>query len=428
MKTQSKAQPIALTILALALTSPIIGHPQSSQDNINSAKAQMAQCCHSIDIDSLNGKMTDTYVQNQIELLIEQIVKSDSNKIVYDGVSYEYSEIYGFYSKEQVGYVVDVTYGDNCGYIIILVDDTSATPTEVVLGHRSPYYGQTGKYLYLTSCVYYIMTADNNIICVNVESSHVTQPQNGMMKIIGEKGVPVTINYECSNGGLMDEYNLEGMNDLYSTYLTNHDNTCANVAGVIALNYWNKYYDNKLLNLKDEEISKVNSYEYGSMTMDVAREYMEIFYDYMDTNWFFGIGGTSPDDCYKGFERLIREKGAVSGRSQVTTYDEIKSYITKYNIPVFIVSSNFYFGNMDYFEDADGAKYTYDGEHTYGLDNSHVFIAYGYAEYAIYNRRGNLTNVQLLEVATGWGYSQYFHIAKSNIMSAAVIRVVLPSC
>lgn len=403
----------AKTNVAVALATPLIAQPRYSVHADGCADCtEMLQMSSSADIKALNGDMSDSYVQSQVEYLISQIVQNKDDALIYDGVSYEYSDLYDMSAKQKVGYVIDFSYSDAFGYMIVQVDETSIELSELAMEQRSPYYGKNGKYLYSSIGGYYFIPND---------AQPNAQPQmiRVKMKIKGEVKDPVTFEYECSSWELFDKYALYDCDSDYSTDYSTRSNNCANVAGVIALNYWNRYYNNTLLYLKKEEMRNINSYSEKSMSIDTARKYMNIFYEYMNTNWLFGTwGGTRPEDGYKGFERLIKEKGFRTERHIVSTYKQIKLFIG-FDIPVFITSKDYVYGYME----AENGKQVFYGNRTYGYENAHTFIAYGYSEYKIYDRNGKLSTIELLTMADGWGGSSNLHIAESEIMSAAAIDV-----
>ena len=218
------------------------------------------------------------------------------------------------------------------------------------------------------------------------------------------------------------------LNYSYTTDLVDDlDNICANVAGVIAINYWNKLYGNNLLNLSYEEVDdKLN------MDTDTAKAYIRKFYKYMNTNWILGQwGGSLPWNVYGGFENFIKDinKGFKTKRTELSNYSEIKSFISK-NVPVFIVSDDYYFTyypemTLPNVSAVKGNNIvTFDYSHTWGLVNAHSFVGFGYAEYDLYDSNGNCNKLEFVRVADGWYYSRYFNVKLSRMLSAAAIEVI----
>ena len=100
----------------------------------------------------------------------------------------------------------------------------------------------------------------------------------------------------------------------------------------------------------------------------------------MKTNWFLGVGGTLPSDCYDGFTKYINSYGYKTEKETDLNYQRMVSNISD-GIPVIIVSQDYYFssGNTDRnlppIEPGPGNyKFTVEYSHSYGVKNAHTFI------------------------------------------------------
>ena len=427
MYTSTVAKSVAIACLSIALAPQTAVVPQAVREKPTEYFAQTKSVARSESVDF--GEL-DKYEQSQIEYLIMQIVNSDMNTVEVDGITFTYSDLY-YSPTEKAGYVIDFSYGDQCGYMLIASDDNSVTPMEVTLYRQSPYYGKDGLYLYPSAGNYYIVTDSGNILPADQCEINSNRPHK--VAITGGSA-PVKLEYKYHRGVYHEVYEIKDFNFGYglnwSVEIPDLDNFCANVAGVISLNYWNNYYDNKLLNLD------VNDMYEGSQDIknEVAKQYLRLFYDYMQTNWFLGFaGGTKPNDCHEGFMRLIRECGYKAEKSVANTY-ELMRLCFKWNVPVFITSIDYYFSHCiytmpDFPLKQEENTITFSSDHRYGAANAHTFIGYGCTQLYLYDKEGNLSTIDLIRIADGWGGAQYFHINESDITSAVAIRVLpIPRC
>lgn len=415
-------QSVAATLAALALASNNVAALDGIQHQIDyeSTVLRPPQQSIAIDCDTL-----DEYEQSQIELLIRQIVSSDSNTFEYRNVYYTYENLYCS-QTEKTGYVIDVTYGEECAYMIVLSDEEKITPAEVVIGRHSPYYGKSGMYLYPSRGEYYIITDDGDISPA-VQCTTITDNPLKVVKSKGNNVVEVIKEYNYNSGEWGERRTLSGMNCVYSTdQVKDLTNNCANVAGVIALNYWNKYFNNDILRL----VSKTDITDAGNISFSSAERYIRIFYDYMNTNWAFDKwGGTLPDNCYSGFSRYIQEHGYYTKIVKPVDFEHIKLCI-KCDVPVFITSVDYYF-TYDYYsnilsfpEKAEENVLKFTSLHHSGLESAHTFVAYGYNELYLRKKNGELTKIELLRVADGWGGECYYHLSDDDSYIAGAVQVM----
>lgn len=424
MNNSTAAKATAIAILAIAIVPQTAVVPIAEREMLNECFAQSKSVVRSKFVDC--GEL-DEYEQGQIEYLIMQIVNSDMNTIEVDGIMFAYSDL--FYNPvEKAGYVIDFSYGEDCGYMLIESCDDSVKPMEITLHNRSPYYGKDGTYLYPSTGNYYIMDYDGSI--VPAEQCEVNNRPQKLVQLNSDnkQSVPVDLTYTYHRGEYHEVYEMYKFEYNYNFYnrtkpagLTNY---CANVAGVIALNYWNKHYGNKLLKCPAEYLET-----YGNnLKEEYALNYLYKFYDYMDTNWLFGMGGTAPKKCYDGFMRFITECGYKAELTIVDSYERMRMCIRS-DVPVFITSTDYYFSQCvytmpDFPLKQDVNTITFNSERSYGVANAHTFIGYGCTQLYLYDKEGRLSTIDLIRVADGWGGARYFHLKESEIISAAGIRVL----
>lgn len=382
--------------------------------------------------------------QSEIEMVNEEvlILALEENILVYE-YSYIVNDVYSG-NEQKIGCIIDYNLKGKYAYAIVFKIDGNVKVIEVNFNGKSPYLGKKGTYIY-PSLGYYIVKYNN--IYYNILSDEkydsLGLDENDIFYAAGNKdkdGTDYTIT-EPYIWGFKYSYDIPNFYYNYSTGLTNHSNNCANAAGLILLNYWNKFYNNDLL--KETRLTNQN------ISGDARAYYMGIFYDYMNTNWIFGTGGTLPTDGYSGFERLISEKGYKTTRERNLNYSQIINKISN-GIPVIITSTDYYYSNRTNTVNLPAVTYV-DGDHTlvidyertWGIANAHTFIGYGYTYYSLYKdvvekvwspvwynpfryvdvvTRVNFKE-ELIKVANGWGGTCYFNYTKSNMYDNAAIGV-----
>lgn len=354
---------------------------------------------------------------------------AEAEEIAMDNADYIVKDVY--YSNEQwAGYVIDFTANDLNGYAIFFKMEGNLTLVEVSFQRSSAYINREGQFIYPSLGYYYTKINGRYYDAETME------------EVDFKPTAEPTFYAACSNGGkseliskemkynkLLTQYNE--LNDFYYDYCSNgtgNSNCCSNVAGVVALNYWNKKFNNDLLNLPLSSLKNDNIlYKYGDSNCP-AVQYMRIFYNYMNTNWFFGTGGTLPNNCYKGFEKLIAEKGYKTTRTACKQYTEMRNCIDN-GIPIFITSKDYYFTTGKYTrtlpeENTVSGNYSDTIHYTryYGVGSEHTFIGYGY-QYINFYYAGNVQISLFIKVADGWGDTCYFNYDLSNVMDAVGIKV-----
>ena len=329
-----------------------------------------------------------------------------------------------FSDESWAGYIIEFTTSQENGYAIFFYIENNYHLIELRFGTFSPYFGKDGMYIYPAIGYYIIKQNGQYYNAENMGAFTFTATEDPIFYAAcgGDYRVPYTRTIPFRYSGLY-EYAIPDFHCNYSTSLTSNTNpnNCANAAGVIMLNYWNKKYDNNILNLDASEM--IN----GNMNDSAAIQYMNIFYDYMNTNWIFGTGGTLPDDCYNGFKRLIEEKGRTISIEKNLNFDNMMSQLSS-GRPIFITSTDYYFTQSTSSPlpvPVDNTSLTINYYHYSGLANAHTFVAYGYSYYHLQFEDGSVQREELLKIADGWGNSRYFNYTISGVYSNAAV-VVLP--
>lgn len=354
---------------------------------------------------------------------------AETEEIAMDNADYIVKDVY--YSNEQwAGYIIDFTANGLNGYAIFFKMEGNLTLVEVSFQHSSAYINMEGQFIYPSLGYYYTKINGRYYDAETMEEvDFKPTAEPTFYAACGSKGKQDFIEKKIQyNKSLSRENEIENFCYAYYSEGTGKDDNCANVAGVVALNYWNKYYNNQLLNLSGSSLSNGNiAYIWGDKDC-AAVEYMNIFYSYMKTNWFFGTGGTLPSNCYKGFEKLIAEKGYKTTRIGCKQYSEMRECIDN-GIPIFITSKDYYFtagSNMrtlpsQEVNEGDYSNTFYYWRH-YGVGAEHTFIGYGYKYYNYYVN-GSIQMSAFVKVADGGFDTCYFNYSLSNVMDAVGIKV-----
>ncbi len=323
--------------------------------------------------------------------------------------NYDCNVIYDFNSEEN-GFVIDFDYDNGVGYAIYKGKGDENSLMEFSVSQHSPYYGYEGKYLYNNVGQYYLASNDGSLENLLLKSNGLGDKQEEYVKK----------EFQYKTGFVKDEYEISDFYTAYSSSMVDDLNNCANTAGVIVLNYWNKQHSNKILNL-----TKTNRW---NMLDDDAKYYMHEFYNYMKTNKILGTyGGTLPKDCHDGFEKFISDHGFETEKTMLTSYADIKRQIDL-GIPIFITSDQYYFTN-EYSRPPDPISQY--GTHTmavnynhyWGISNSHTFVGYGYLEQEFISMNNEKFNMNFIKVATGNGNDCYFNLSMSMAFDVAAIKV-----
>lgn len=336
-----------------------------------------------------------------------------------------------YYSDESwAGYIIEFITAQENGYAIFFYIENSYHLIELRFGTFSPYFGKEGMYIYPAIDSYIVKIEEQYYDAETLLPFAFTATDEPIFyaarsPIYGDHFTPHTRTIPFAKSGLY-EYTIPDFYDNYSTSLTSasHPNNCANAAGVIMLNYWNKKSNNKLLNLTTTQLTSNDN-----MTSTAAIEYMNIFYEYMNTNWILGSGGTLPTNCYNGFQRLIEEKGAIIDIVKEISYEEMMSQL-KSGRPLFITSVDYYLTDDTTKENVsslpiptDGTSLTIDYIHSSGYAYGHTVVGYGYAYYQLQLADGTVQREQFIKVADGWGDSRYFNYTISTVYSSAAVFV-----
>lgn len=387
---------VILIILAFALTIGIASY------SVFEASAQVA----------------DSNIEEMQAMIVAMAA---DEKIDLSNATYSYKDVY-YSNEEWAGYVVDFFTDELNGCAIFFYMEDYYKLVEINFNAKSAFHCKEGMYI-CPSLGYYIVKIDNNYYdaetMVLLTDYRPTKEPAYFASCGSGKREDYVKNIECKNFYSLS-YEIDNFYCAYSDSVNTHNNNCANVAGVAMLNYWNKYYDNQLLKL---EPSSLNTW--GNMNFSTAQQYGEIFYDYMNTNWFFGTGGTIPTDGYKGFEKLIKEKGFKVERKTGLSYYEMRQSIDQ-GIPVFLTCSTYYFSDRlpdDQPDTKDTGYYDFKVNYVKHSGSAHTFVAFGYRYFNYHNKSNQLYYELFLKVANGEGTASYFNFDMSKIKSSASIRV-----
>ena len=371
------------------------------------------------------SEIDQEYDSNSIETFVSSAV--DENIAT---ISFTYNDLCSIYD-ENYGYVLDFSYSRGNGFVIVTEVDGLEKIVEMDLAHSSPYSGKDGKYIYVSFDRYFIEYADGRTVRVAVNGDEYDAiPSTGPLKNKDKSWIAAPKSYNYAQG-LLFEKEIPNFYYEYSTsFCPDNDNNCANAAGVIALNYWNSYHYNALLKLSSSNL--ISGY---NMNVATATSYMDKFYKYMNTNFILGLwGGTTPSNCYKGFMNLISENGYVARKETVSSFNDIKYQINR-GVPVFITSQDYYFTQCytnntavplpKVYSTQGNYSFTIDYYRTHGIENSHTFVGFGFAEYTLYDSNGYDTKIHLVKIADGWGGERYFNydLSDTTQWGMAAIRV-----
>lgn len=362
--------------------------------------------------------------RDKIENIIFEMAKQDN--LYLDEFSYSIEDVH-ISDVKWGGYLIEFCAKECIGYSIIFKINDTLKLIEINFENHSPYFKKDGIRMY-PSLGYYILKIDNHYydattMEITEDYTETDLPTFYAACSSDKTNVPVTREISYSEGSRVS-YELRRFQDKYYCQLNSDSNNCANTAGLILVNYWNKKFKNDLLKLSDNDLN-----DEGDIVNRKGGEIMSVLYDYMKTNWFLGVGGTLPSDCYDGFTKYINSYGYKTEKETDLNYQRMVSNISD-GIPVIIVSQDYYFssGNTDRnlppIEPGPGNyKFTVEYSHSYGVKNAHTFIGYGYASYFFYNSKGEGILEQFIKIATGWGSSCYYNLSLSKSFSSAAIKV-----
>lgn len=213
-----------------------------------------------------------------------------------------------------------------------------------------------------------------------------------------------TITFSSKND---EEIFIDGGLPKYYDTNTENKNTCANVAGAIALGYFDKDYDELIPNFKAARVIR-DKVLFSSQT-DAVQEVINDLYRKMDTN---SLGnGTSVEQFQNGLEQYVKEQGRDISYTQLVENERIDFGAYKRSVeekkPVVLFVSKYTmlpisnFKNDDY---SDKLNMQY-----YGGD--HVLIGYGIREISYFNADGSLKEqITFLRVATGYAQDALAYI------------------
>lgn len=247
-------------------------------------------------------------------------------------------------------------------------------------------------------------------ICITVSVPKVTNQSEPMYFSSGYNGsvyegssteyisyATKTENEYAIKGGLPRYYN-EGIKA----------NTCANVAGAIALGYYDKTYDELIPNFKAARVIK-DKVIYSAQT-EAVQAVIDKLYVSMDTN-STSAGGTTIAGFKNGLKSYVNGQGRSISYSSVGQKDKInrQEYIdsVKSEQPIALFMSGYSLIPMTDFSETP----TKDKLEIKHYSGNHVLIACGLKEVKYYNSNGSLSQtLTLFMVATGYKLDPIYYL------------------
>lgn len=186
------------------------------------------------------------------------------------------------------------------------------------------------------------------------------------------------------------------------------ENTCANVAGAIALGYYDKTYDELIPNFKAARVIK-DKVIYSAQT-EAVQAVIDKLYVSMDTN-STSAGGTTIAGFKNGLKSYVNGQGRSVLYSSVGQKDKInrQEYIdsVKSEQPIALFMSGYSLIPMTDFSETP----TKDKLEIKHYSGNHVLIACGLKEVKYYNSNGSLSQtLTLLTVATGYSLDPIYYL------------------
>lgn len=186
------------------------------------------------------------------------------------------------------------------------------------------------------------------------------------------------------------------------------ENTCANVAGAIALGYYDKTYDELIPNFKAARVIK-DKVIYSAQT-EAVQAVIDKLYVSMDTN-STSAGGTTIAGFKNGLKSYVNGQGKSIAYSTIGQKDKLnrKEYIDSIEAeqPVVLFMSGYSLIPIANFSETP----TKDKLQIKHYSGNHVLIACGLKEVKYYNSNGSLSQtLTLLTVATGYRLDPIYYL------------------
>lgn len=207
-------------------------------------------------------------------------------------------------------------------------------------------------------------------------------------------------------------------------YNTNNSltNTCANVAGLNIVGFYDRYYDN-LIPDSTAGITRPTGFVYYPMGMNLSQKQAVIDYLYTSMGTNTVEPGTSQEDFEEGLATYVTSRSQNIAYESVMTGSSLDQ--TKYaaafasGYPVALFLSNY---NITIFTDMNGrvsvTQYNYTG--------NHIMVAFGYEIVTYYDANDNvLREFTVMVVATGYSLlSGYYMLGVSGTINAAEAVII----
>ena len=219
-----------------------------------------------------------------------------------------------------------------------------------------------------------------------------------------------------------NEYAIKGGLPRYYDRGTN-DNTCANVAGAIALGYYDKTYDELIPNFKAARVIK-DKVIYSAPT-EAVQAVIDKLYVSMETNGT-SAGGTTISGFKNGLKSYVNDQGRSITYSSVGQNNKInrQAYIDSIEAerPVVLFMSGYSLLPVADFSDTS----TRDKLEIKHYTGNHMLVACGLKEVKYYNSNGSLNQtLTLFIVSTGYSLDSicYLDVRGGSLIDSYSINI-----
>ena len=185
-------------------------------------------------------------------------------------------------------------------------------------------------------------------------------------------------------------------------------NTCANVAGAIALGYYDKTFDELIPDFEAVRVIK-DKVLYRAQT-DAVQDVIDELYDRMDTNGT-SAGGTTIAGFKNGLKSYVNSQGrsisyfSTGNNNNFNKQAYLKA--TREGQPVALFMSGYTLIPISDFS----VSQTRDELYKMSYSGNHVLMGYGLKEIKYYNSNGTLKQtLTLLTVATGYNQDPLYYL------------------
>ena len=198
-----------------------------------------------------------------------------------------------------------------------------------------------------------------------------------------------------------EEVVISGAVPLYYD-ISSRKNTCANVAGAIILEYYDKTFNNLIENFTSARVIR-DRVLYAKQT-EAIDDVMGCLYTMMKTN--VTEGGTTVANFKMGLQTYVNEHGKNISYTQVIINETLQEKTYKQAIeeekPIVLFVSKYTLIAQSALDAETGVEEFYKQRYV----GNHTVVCYGIRTIKYYDAAGNLVEqMKLLNVATGYGHS-----------------------